>query len=99
MVEIVNTSRKDNSNPFYIYNLQRLVSDHYLIVLKCFVKDLCPKPFKFMDIWQIDPRFKVMIKRKWSEYIGSEESLVAKRKVSETETRYKEMEHRGPWFH
>jgi len=44
------------------------VSDHCAIVLKYLNVDKGPKPFRCLDIWQGDSRFKEFTRTKWSSY-------------------------------
>lgn len=46
----------------------REVSDHCAIVVKSWVKDWGPKPFKTIDAWLVEPGFKELVKEKWNSY-------------------------------
>jgi len=50
------------------YIQPREVSDHCAIVVKCVSKDWGPRPFRTIDSWQMEPKFKDMVKAKWSSY-------------------------------
>jgi len=43
-------------------------SDHCAIVVKSWVKDWGPKPFKTVDAWLLEPGFKELVKGKWNSY-------------------------------
>ena len=51
------------------YVQPRVVSDHCALVMKSCVKDLGPKPFRYMDVWLAEPGFKVLVKEKWGSYL------------------------------
>jgi len=44
------------------YILSREISDHCVIVVKSSVKDWGPKPFRFIDVWLMEPGFKDMVR-------------------------------------
>jgi len=54
-----------NSKQF-IYS--RSVSDHCVLVIKDSCPDWGPKPFRSLDIWQKDSRFRDFVRCKWLSY-------------------------------
>ena len=48
--------------------LNRSISDHCAIVLKEVVVDWGPRPFRSLDVWQKDRRFKEFVNLKWASY-------------------------------
>jgi len=48
--------------------LSRTVSDHCALVLKDSKVDWGPKPFRSLDVWQEDSRFKDFVRSKWHSY-------------------------------
>ena len=45
------------------------MSDHCAIAAKSWAKDWCPKPFRSIDAWFMEPGFKEYVKEKWGTYI------------------------------
>lgn len=45
--------------------LDREFSDHCPVLLRCSVKDWGPKPFKTLNCWHLDPRFKDFVEKAW----------------------------------
>jgi len=50
------------------YVQARVVSDHCAIMVKSWLKDWDPKPFKTIDAWLKEPGFKNLVKEKWKAY-------------------------------
>jgi len=48
--------------------LSRFVSDHCALVFKVSKVDWGPKPFRSLDAWQSDERFKDFVRSKWHSY-------------------------------
>jgi len=48
--------------------LSRFVSNHCAILLRDEYVDWGPKPFKSLDVWKTDSRFKVFLREKWPSY-------------------------------
>ena len=48
--------------------LSRIVSDHCALVFKVSKVDWGPKPFRSLDAWQSDGRFKDFVRSKWHSY-------------------------------
>ncbi|XP_068461724.1 uncharacterized protein [Phaseolus vulgaris] len=59
------------------YILSREISDHCVIVVKSSVKDWGPKPFRFIDVWLMEPGFKDMVRDNWNSYSGKGNSIYA----------------------
>jgi len=51
-----------------LYAEGRIVSDHYALILKDINIDCGPKPFRYLDVWQKDVRFKELVRTKWESY-------------------------------
>jgi len=47
----------------------RSVSDHCALILKDINIDWGPKPFRCLDVWQKDVRFKELVRTKWKSYV------------------------------
>ncbi|XP_061343807.1 uncharacterized protein LOC133289818 [Gastrolobium bilobum] len=63
-----------------VLNLSRIFSDHYPVLVRLEKGDSCwrERPFRFMAIWQNDPRFSVFFKSNWdtsSELLSSLKSF------------------------
>ncbi|XP_068504553.1 uncharacterized protein [Phaseolus vulgaris] len=50
------------------YVQAREVLDHCAIVVKSWIKDWGPKPFKSIDAWLLEPGFKDLVRDKWMSY-------------------------------
>jgi len=48
--------------------LSKSVSDHCAIIVKSENVDWGPKPFRSLDVWQSDSRFKEFLKESWPKY-------------------------------
>jgi len=48
--------------------LNRAISDHCAVILKEVSVDWGPKPFRCLDVWQKDSRFKEFVSLSWSSY-------------------------------
>jgi len=48
--------------------LSRSVSDHCAIIVKSEIIDWFPKPFRSLNVWQSDNRFKEFLKESWLKY-------------------------------
>jgi len=46
----------------------RSISDHCVVILKEVSVDWGPKPFRCLDVWQRDSRFKEFVSSSWSSY-------------------------------
>ena len=53
--------------------LSRSISDHYAVILREVSVDWGPKPFRCLDVWRRDSRFKEFVSSCWSSYevVGS----------------------------
>jgi len=51
-----------------LYAEGRSVSDHCALILKEVNIDWDPKPFRCLDVWQKDDRFKELVRNKWASY-------------------------------
>ena len=60
--------------------LSRSISDHCAVILKEVSEDWGPKPFRCLDVWQKDRRFKEFVRLNWSSYkVDGEEFLCLKK--------------------
>ena len=48
--------------------LKRSISDHCAVVLKQVFVDWGPRPFRSLDVWQKDNRFKEFVRLKWENF-------------------------------
>lgn len=53
-----------NGNRFV---LERNLSDHCPILFRSKVVDWGPKPFKVLNCWFMDPRFKEFVRKQWEQ--------------------------------
>ena len=51
-----------------LYAEGRSVSDHCALILKEINIDWGPKPFRCLDVWQKNARFKELVRNKWESY-------------------------------
>jgi len=51
-----------------LYAEGKSISDHCALILKEINIDWGPKPFRCLDVWQKDARFKELVKNKWESY-------------------------------
>jgi len=48
--------------------LDRAVSDHCTLVLDTVIVDWGPKPFRCLDVWHKDSRFREFVRNRWLSY-------------------------------
>jgi len=60
--------QKNGSKLGQQFVLNRSISDHCAVVLKEVSVDWGPRPFRSLDVWQRNRRFKDFVRMKWASY-------------------------------
>jgi len=70
--------------------LNRAILDHCAVILKEVLVDWGPKPFRCLDVWQKDSRFKEFVSLSWSSYkVGGRGIFVFKEKLKKLKSNLK----------
>ena len=65
--------------------LDRLMSDQCALVLNTVTMDWGPKPFRSLDVWHKDSRFREFVRNKWLSYEVQGGDICFQREVEDVE--------------
>lgn len=55
----------ENFRDIKLLGLNRSISDHCPLLIECESENRGPKPFKNLDVWFTNPRFKKLVEHEW----------------------------------